>query len=71
VSVRLEPEEIARIDALVGLLDDDGGPRSRAEMLRHLVQRGLELLEQRPDKARALLAGPPPDPPPSKKKKGR
>jgi hypothetical protein len=61
VSVRLAPEEIVRIDALAELLTGKGPPKSRAEMLRHLVQRGLELLEQHPDKARALLSGPPPD----------
>ncbi len=57
VSVRLAPEEIARIDALAEILAGDGPPKARAEMLRHLVRRGLELLEQRPDKARALLSG--------------
>jgi hypothetical protein len=67
VSVRLAPEEIARIDALAELLTGKGPPKSRAEMLRHLVQRGLELLEEHPDKARALLSVPLPDATPRKK----
>jgi hypothetical protein len=60
VSVRLAPEEIARIDALAELLAGKGPPRTRAEMLRQLVRRGLELLEEHPDQTRALLAGTPP-----------
>ncbi len=72
VSVRLEPEELARIDALSGLMAGKGSPRTRAETLRQLVRRGLELLEQHPDKARALLAGAAaPDPAPPRKGRGK
>jgi hypothetical protein len=72
VSVRLAPEELARIDALAGLLSGKGTAKSRAEMLRQLVRRGLELLEQHPEKARALLAGTaPPEAAPRKKGRGQ
>jgi hypothetical protein len=73
VSVRLAPEEIARIDALAGLLAGKGSPKTRADMLRQLVRRGLELLEEHPEKARVLLAGPHPPGPPlptSRRKRG-